>query len=161
MPKPVKTLDNMTKNLTKAERTLREQAETAVMPTRTAVNLKPPSYVRSDKTASKYWCDIIKRMDGIDLLDDLDTEILGVYCAMLSRRDATQILLDKLLTEPEGGSATETDALMSKLQALERSILQYADKLGLTPSGRVHLARKRANSGAELSGEEVSLFGGD
>jgi hypothetical protein len=34
----------------------------------------------------------------------------------------------------------------AKLQTLERNLLTYADKLGLTPTGRVRLAQKRAEA---------------
>lgn len=168
MPKSAKALDNMSKNLTKAERTAREEAEAAVLPERTAVKLKAPAYVRNDKTAAKYWRGILKRMEGISLLDDLDTEILAVYCSMLSRRDTTQALFASLLAEAEAdeldGEARvailgKMDSLMVKLQGQERSILQYADKLGLTPAGRVSLARKRAAKAAGEVGEDDDLFG--
>ena len=48
---------------------------------------------------------------------------------------------------------------MTKLQGQERSILQYADKLGLTPTGRVHLARKRAAQANGEVGDDDDLFG--
>ena len=107
-------------------------------------------------------------MEGISLLDDLDTEILAVYCSMLSRRDTTQALFASLLAEAEAdeldGEARvailgKMDSLMVKLQGQERSILQYADKLGLTPAGRVSLARKRAAKAAGEGGEDDDLFG--
>lgn len=168
MPKPAKSLDNMTKHLTKAEQSIRAEAEAATMPDRPSVKLKPPAYVRNDKVAAKYWRGILKRMEGISLLDDLDTEILAVYCSMLSRRDATQALFASLLEESEADDLDakgrvdilgKLDSLMLKLQGQERSILQYADKLGLTPSGRVHLARKRAAKAAGEVGDDDDLFG--
>lgn len=168
MAKQAKTLDSMSKNMTKAERTARAEAEAAVMPDRSRVNLKAPAYVRNDKTAAKYWRGILKRMEGISLLDDLDTEILAVYCSMLARRDATQAMYAKLLKESEEADLDsealvaalgKMDGLLVKLQGQERSILQYADKLGLTPSGRVSLARKRAAKVASEVGDEDDLFG--
>ena len=54
-------------------------------------------------------------------------------------------------------AAAKLDALTGKLQALERNILQYAEKLGLTPSGRVRLAQKRAQAAAEEP--DGDLFG--
>jgi len=168
MAKQAKTLDSMSKNMTKAERTARAEAEAAVMPDRSRVNLKAPAYVRNDKTAAKYWRGILKRMEGISLLDDLDTEILAVYCSMLARRDATQAMYAKLLKESEEtdldsealvAALGKMDGLLVKLQGQERSILQYADKLGLTPSGRVSLARKRAAKVASEVGDDDDLFG--
>lgn len=54
-------------------------------------------------------------------------------------------------------AAAKLDALTGKLQALERNILQYAEKLGLTPSGRVRLAQRRAKAAAEEPDDD--LFG--
>lgn len=168
MPKPAKALDNMTKHLTKKEQRIRAEAEDSVMPNRPGVSLKPPAYVREDKGAAKYWRGILKRMEGISLLDDLDTEILAVYCSLLARRDATQALLDDLMeassSEKLRGEDKMTilgrmDSLMVKLQGQERSILQYADKLGLTPSGRVQLARKRASTVAGGAADDNDLYG--
>lgn len=45
-------------------------------------------------------------------------------------------------------AAAKLDAVSGKMQSLERNILQYAEKLGLTPSGRVRLAQKRAQAAA-------------
>lgn len=168
MAKQAKALDAMSKNLTKAERMARTEAEAAVMPDRSRVNLKAPAYVRSDKAAAKYWRSILKRMEGISILDDLDTEILAVYCSMLSRRDDTQAMYARLLEQSESAELDieavvaalgKMDGLLVKLQGQERSILQYADKLGLTPSGRVALARKRAAKVGSDVGEDDDLFG--
>ena len=52
------------------------------------------------------------------------------------------------------------DAVSGKMQSLERNILQYAEKLGLTPSGRVRLAQKRAQAAAEARADpDGDLFG--
>lgn len=161
-----KPLANMAKNLTKAELEAREKAEGEVLPSRTRVNLKPPAYVNRDKSAKRYWRATIDRMDGITLLDDLDTEMLAVYCTMLSRRDAMNDLCRLILSDVEAGELDtderlaymgKVDSLMAKLQGQERTILQYAEKLGLTPSGRVRLARKRAES-REVQDDD-DLFG--
>lgn len=164
MPKPPKTLNNMEKHLTQAEREAREAAEVAVLPDRVRVELKPPKYVKADKTAKKYWASILERMEGLSLLDDLDAEILGVYCSMLSRRDATQEVFDSALAESKGLSGEDRietveklGDLQTKLQTLEKTILTYADKLGLTPTGRAHLARKRAAAAAVSPDDD--LFG--
>ena len=64
----------------------------------------------------------------------------------------TEVEMDALVE-----AAAKLDALTGKLQALERNILQYAEKLGLTPSGRVRLAQKRAQAAAEEP--DGDLFG--
>lgn len=166
MGTPISRVENQTKHLTDAERTAREAAEAGVIPDRgrEADLAKPPRGLGT--AASHYWRDIVKRMDGLAILDDLDREMLGVYCQMLARRDKLHRLLDKLLTDAatadrKDGSPDQTDKLDSlagKIATLERTILQYADKLGLTPQGRVRLAQKRA-AAAMAAEADADLFG--
>lgn len=152
MSSAVKSLDNQTKHLTDAERRAREAAEASVTPNRgrEADLTKPVKGCIG--TAATYWRTIIKRLDGIALLDDLDREALGIYCQMLARRDRLNHLCERLLTEAvkedKDGRNTEAtnrlDSLTAKLATLERNIMTYADKLGFTPQSRVRLAQKRA-----------------
>ncbi len=172
MPSAVKHSDNMVRHMTQAEKDARRQAEAEVMPQRQKIKLKKPPIVSKDKRASAYWNQILRRMEGLSLLDDLDSEMLAGYCSMLARRDQTVLLISQL-TKKLGvaGAVEETglspdelieavgklDSLTGKLQALERNLLQYAEKLGLTPSGRVRLAQKRAQA-AEPE-PDADLFG--
>lgn len=154
LPAKVKISSNMAKHTTRAEQEARKAAESEVIPQRQEVKLKPPRYVTKDKGAKKYWNEILKRMEGLVLLDDLDSDTLAVYCSMLSRRDDMDMLCRQLLDEArretlDAGalldSVSKLDTLMTKLQGHEKTLLQYAEKLGLTPSGRVRLAQKRAD----------------
>ena len=195
MPEAVKTSANMTKHQTKAELEARQQAEAETMPRRQKPKLKKPGFISGSKQANTYWNQILKRMDGLALLDDLDSEMLAGYCSMLARRDETILLADRLtellgvagvvtaektrkksdsaMTDEEWESSATPPALNpdeiieaigklntlhGKLQALDRTLLQYAEKLGLTPSGRVRLAQKRAQAAAELE-PDSDLFG--
>lgn len=195
MPTAAKPTENMSKHLTKEEREAREQAEAAVLPDRgREAKLKKPAIVSASKRANAYWNQILKQMEGLVLLDDLDSTVLAGYCSMLARRDQTTLLIGQLMDRlgvqgsVEAGAkrrkkdaamsdqewedsaraapamtpdelveaAAKLDALTGKLQALERNILQYAEKLGLTPSGRVRLAQKRASAASEQADD---LFG--
>lgn len=196
MPTAAKPAENMTKHLTQAERQAREQAEGEVLPDRgREPKLKKPTIVSSNKRANAYWNQTLKQMDGLVLLDDLDSTVLAGYCSMLARRDQTTLLVNQLMDKlgvqeaVEAGAkrhksdaalsdqeweasakgapamspdelveaVSKLDSLTGKLQSLERNILQYADKLGLTPSGRVRLAQRRAAAaGAEQADD---LFG--
>ena len=196
MPTAAKPSENMSKHMTQAEREAREQAEAAALPDRgREAKLKKPAIVRSSKRANAYWNQILKQMEGLVLLDDLDSTVLAGYCSMLARRDQTTLLIGQLMDRlgvqdsVEAGAkrrkkdsalsdqewedsakpasamtpdelveaAAKLDALTGKLQALERNILQYAEKLGLTPSGRVRLAQKRAAAMGEAQRDD--LFG--
>ena len=197
MPTAVKNTENMSKHLTRAEKEKRQQAEAETLPQREKLKLKKPAFVKNDDTANAYWNQILKRMEGLALLDDLDSEMLAGYCSMLSRRDQTTLLIQQLMNQlgisgavarksDKGKSpdqlaeeeferhnrdgtpiltadalieaVSKLDTLQGKLQALERNLLQYAEKLGLTPSGRVRLAQKRAQA-AEESTPDDDLFG--
>jgi P27 family predicted phage terminase small subunit len=147
----------MTKNLTDAERAAREQAESEVMPARDSVRLAQPALMTNDAAAKKYWKNILSRMEGYSILDDLDSDTLGIYCVMLSRYDGLCKDLRAARADPE--MAERADSINTKLQRLEGSILQYADKLGLTPSGRARLAQKRAEKLAAEFDLDGDLFG--
>ena len=56
-------------------------------------------------------------------------------------------------------AVSKLDTLNGKLQSLERNLLQYAEKLGLTPTGRVRLAQKRAARDAEPGTDGDDLYG--
>ena len=79
-------------------------------------------------------------------------------------RAQKKTLADKAEALAGEGKFEELDAITDQMeginksiQALERNLLQYAEKLGLTPTGRVRLAQKRAQAAApEPDGD---LFG--
>lgn len=169
MPTPAKALDNMSKNLTDEERRLREQAEAGVMPDRgREAKLEKPAIMTKNPAAGRYWRKVLERMDGLVILDDLDSDALGVYCVMMARYETQCRLLAqaaKALKSAEDNpeaveaAAARLDSVSGKMQSLERNILQYAEKLGLTPSGRVRLAQKRAAAAAENKDPDGDLFG--
>lgn len=169
MPTPAKALDNMSKNLTDEERRLREQAEAGVMPDRGRESkLEKPAIMTKNPAAGRYWRKVLERMDGLVILDDLDSDALGVYCVMMARYETQCRLLTQAAKalksakdDPEAveAAAARLDSVSGKMQSLERNILQYAEKLGLTPSGRVRLAQKRAAAAAENKDPDGDLFG--
>ena len=199
MPTPAKNRENMTKHMTEAEAEARAAAEAAVLPDRGGkLKLRKPPFVAHNKAANSYWNKIVKSMEGLVLLDNLDSEMLAGYCAMLARRDQSILLVNQLMralgvegavdapkkprkkplekmtdvefeaSAHDAGDAltpdqiveavAKLDTLTGKLQALERNILQYADKLGLTPSGRVRLAQRRAEAATNTS-PDGDLYG--
>ena len=170
MPTPVKSLDNMNKNLTNEERQIREQAEEGVIPDRGRESrMEKPAIMTKNAAAGRYWKKILERMDGLVILDDLDSDALGVYCVMMARYENQCKLLSlaaKQLKDAKddpkaiADAAAKLDAVSGKMQSLERNILQYAEKLGLTPSGRERLAQKRAQAAADARADpDGDLFG--
>lgn len=168
MPTPPKALENMSKNLTEEERQLREQAEEGVIPDRGRESrMEKPAIMTKNAAASRYWRKVLERMEGLVILDDLDSDTLGVYSVMMARYE-TQCKLFSLAArqlkeakdDPEAvaEAVSKLDTVSGKMQSLERNILQYADRLGLTPSGRVRLAQKRAAAAARAD-PDGDLFG--
>ncbi len=124
-----------------------------------------------DSTVLAGYCSMLARRDQTTLLVNQLMKRLGVQDAVESgakRRKSDAALTDRewedsaqdapIMTPDELVEAvSKLDTLTGKLQALERNILQYADKLGLTPSGRVRLAQKRAAAMGEAQTDD--LFG--
>lgn len=168
MPTPPKALDGMSKNLTQEERRRREQAEAGVIPDRgRQVRLERPAIMAKNAAAGRYWKKVLARMEGLVILDDLDSDALGVYCVMMARYEQQCKLLAMAMKElkdakdgPEAvaEAVSKLDTVSGKMQSLERNILQYAEKLGLTPSGRIWLAQKRAEQAAAID-PDGDLFG--
>ena len=155
MPTPTKSSDAMSKHLTKDEMEARQAAESSVNPDRGTVTLKKPPWLIGKGKA--YWDSILARMADTAILDDLDTEMLAIYCAQLQERDALQNDLKK------ARKAEELDmdlilALTKQLNAKDSKIREFASELGCTPSGRVRLAQKRAAKLAEAD-VDGDLFG--
>lgn len=170
MPTPTKAAANSTKHRTRAEQRARAQAEASTSPERETVRLRKPALIRSDRAAEKYWTDILRelRSSGAELVDNLDSEVFAGYCSMLAMRDRLATLTPKLMDaaaqlervtpdaladDPDtAGAVLEQVAgllkscaqLSEKRNKLDSTILSYAEKLGLTPSGRARLAVKRA-----------------
>lgn len=158
MPTPAKTLGAMSKNLTSDEKAARLEAEASVVPDRGEIVLKKPPWLKGK--GAKYWDSILERMEGTAILDDLDAEMLAIYCSQLQERDALQADLAKARKVPKG---EEPDvelilALTKQLNAKDSKIRDYASDLGCTPSGRVRLAQKRSAKAAEID-VDGDLFG--
>lgn len=172
MPAKVKTLENQSKHMTNAEKEARQAAEDALRPQRESGKSElwdrdPPAHL--SKAAKKHWKAVLRRAKDVELLDDLDIDMLGIYCAMIDRMKvlekqcaALEDKLDKMEFEDTKDwvrCLQSLNSLTGKIQTQERTALTYADKLGLTPSGRAHLARRAAEGSIDPDGEEMELFG--
>ena len=158
MPTPAKTLESMSKNLTRDEKEARLEAEASVNPDRGEVVLKKPAWLTGK--GKSYWDSILARMEGTAILDDLDAEMLAIYCAQLQERDALQADLKKARA-PKKGEEPDMERILSltkQLNAKDSKIRDYASELGCTPAGRVRLAQRRSAAVAEAE-PNGDLFG--
>lgn len=159
MPTPAKSLETMSKNLTSEEKTARQEAEASVVPDRNEVVLTRPTWLTGK--GKKYWDSILERMAGTAILDDLDGEMLAIYCSQLVERDALQADLKKA-RNPGKDKEPDMDlvlAISKQLNAKDSKIRDYASDLGCTPSGRVRLAQKRSVAAVAETDPNGDLFG--
>lgn len=112
---------------TKAEIEAR-QAATAELKRDTETVLHCPSWLTPE--ARKVWNRVKKQAAHFDLLDELDIDMLAIYCDVVTKYQETR------------------DPSWARLAS------SYADKLGLTPSARARLAQKRAVEVVDEFGDE-------
>lgn len=137
MPTPVKTSENIKKHLTNAERDARRQAE-GELTRHKRPQLRCPKWL--DVDARKIYEETKRRLKGLQLLDNADVELLGIYCdAVAKYRAASQ-----LLTHAHEVGSLADDEDLKAAQAWARLIAAYAEKLGLTPTARARLAKRKA-----------------
>ena len=149
MPTPIESADKMTigagaggKHWTRAEVESRQAAAEGFK--RLRVGLRVPDWLGED--ARRVWTSIRRKLQGIELLNNLDTEMLAIYCdAVVHYRNASKMLHDPkhVTTEEEVKSA----------QAWARIVSAYAEKLGLSPSARARLAKKKAEKVLDQFGD--------
>lgn len=98
------------------------------------VALRAPVWLGPD--ALKVWRRMLRQVEGLDLLDNLDENVLAIYCdAVVKYREASKKM----------GEATLTDDDIKAVQAWARLVAAYADKLGFTPAARARLVKKKAD----------------
>lgn len=141
MPTPAKRTDQMSKHLTKAEKQRREAAEQGVMQARGKPR-RVPAIVKADPVAARYWADIWKGMEALEILDTVDQYALASLCSLLSLRDYLARLVPTLMERVErmelqgvdeltelADALGQCSALSLKRLKIEAQILALEDKL--------------------------------
>lgn len=107
---------------------------------RVPVTLTPPGWLNA--AALVVWAETVKNAEGVKLLDKLDTDTLAIYCDAVAqlRKNASK------------KRRTVVDITLQ--QAWARIILQYADRLGLTPAARARLIKKAADAKIDEFGKK-------
>ncbi|MHC1739735.1 MAG: phage terminase small subunit P27 family [Anaerolineaceae bacterium] len=127
------------KHWTKEEIEARKASE-ALVKRKTKKTINAPSWL--SKKAKETWNRIIHSVDGIELLDNMDTEILAMYCDAYAEYT--------ILSQQKNKSTDDIKAM----QAYSRIVISYAEKLGLTPSARARLVKKHADQVLDKFGEK-------
>jgi P27 family predicted phage terminase small subunit len=156
MPTPPKRLENTSKHWTNKEITARQKAE-RVLKRKTRVTLRMPGWLGEE--ARRIWASTRRKLRKIELLDNLDADLLAVYCDAQARYQA----LSKKISQEE---SPVDDELVKQMQSWARLIASYAEKLGLSPNARARLAKKKAEKEpldpmAQLLGEVTNYVNED
>ena len=133
MPKPVKVLDNISKHLTRSERDARAAAEGSVR-RETSSRIRVPA--RLSPAARVIFVETRRRLRGLEILDGSDTNALALYSDILAK-------FQTMSKEIDASDYPDPD-LIKLCQAWLPKIQGYEDRLGLNPSARARLARKKA-----------------
>jgi len=141
MPTPPKTYVNIKKHLTNSERAARLNAEGELKRIKRP-QLRCPKWL--DQDARKIFEETKKRLKGLQLLDNADVEMLGIYCDAVAKYRAASQMLARL-DEKELPLAGEDE--IKSCQSWARLIASYAEKMGLTPTARARLAKRKAEHG--------------
>jgi phage terminase small subunit len=88
----------------------------------TRVSIHAPRWL--DQDARKVFDATKRRMKGLQLLDNIDADLLAIYSDAVVRY--------------------QKEADVEKRQSWGRLVMSYAEKLGISPTGRARLARKVA-----------------
>ena len=98
------------------------------------ITLKAPAWLSPE--ALKVWRRMLRQVDGLELLDNLDENVLAIYCdAVIKYREASRLVGINPLDEER----------VKSLQSWARVVAAYADKLGFTPASRARLVKKKAD----------------
>lgn len=122
------------------------------------VRLKIPDWLGEEPR--KVWENTVKSMKGFDILDNVDEEVLANYCDTVVRIRELNFVIDQdgfTLQNVKGEMVPNPNVKI--VQAYQRSLLQYAGKLGITAEARARLAKKMADAkGDDRGGVPDGLF---
>lgn len=138
------------KNWTAAEVEARQAAAEQVR-RKGKVVMRCPDWLGEEQR--KIWKRTLRQVAGLELLDSLDGEMLAIYCdAVYKYRQAST----KLIVLNDEGMPEAFDESIKAAQSWARLVAAYADKLGLTPSARARLVKRKAD---EILDEFEESFG--
>jgi P27 family predicted phage terminase small subunit len=139
------------KHWTKKEVEARKQAAEKIKPKKR--RLKIPEWLNDE--ARKVWKKTVKDMQEFEILESVDENMLAAYCdAVVKYKFFTTEVEREYISKAEKGKE-DISAYVKGAQSYMRLIMQYSDKLGLSPSGRARLAKKIADEKIKNEAEEL------
>ena len=131
-----KKVVNIEGHRTKADLKARAEADKAAE-RKNSLALEPPVWIKDMPEVQAIWDDLVRKMEGIELLDGLDADMLAEYCnCVATLRKLTKRMVDKDELYP--------DEVIKERQAELRIMVSLSKELGVSPGSRARLAQKRA-----------------
>lgn len=139
------------KHWTAAEVAAREKAAAKVTRAK-RIGMRMPDWLNEE--AQKVWKKTIRDMQGFDILDKIDEDILAIYCDTVARyKECTEKIEEQgYMTVNQLGTET-INAYVRAQQGYRTSLMQYATKLGITAEARARLAKKIADKELDPNAE--------
>ena len=142
--------------LTKAEIDARKANQQKLKPK--ADKIKPPSWL--DDRAKKEFRRIVKELQELDLLTNIDIDMLAAYCDAYSQYvECTKVIREEGLMVEYTNKAAETNKvphpLLTKKKQLFDQMKAIALEFGLTPSARAKLALPKEEPKEETKFEKM------
>lgn len=134
MTKAIKTLENISKHLTRSERAARAAAEESVS-RGTRIRISCPKDLSPE--ARLVFEDTKRKLRPLQVLDPADTNALATYSDLVSK----YWMMSRRVDDEE---MSDLD-FVKVSQAWLPKIRSYEDSLGLTPLSRARLAKKKAD----------------
>lgn len=104
--------------------------------------LKIPEWLNDE--AKKVWKKTIKDMQEFEILESVDENMLAAYCDAITKYKYFTNKAENEKVQISENGKEDVSAYVKGAQSYMRLIMQYSDKLGLSPNGRARLAKKIA-----------------
>lgn len=160
MPRNVVTVEQIKKHLTKKEKEQRKKAEERLKIAKD--KLKPPNWL--DEIAKKEFKRIVKEMDSIELLTNIDVAALAIVCDAYSKYVQASEAINKtnLLVKytNKGGNTNYIENPYVKVATKYAEMYKkYCVEIGLTPASRLRMTVTQSEEIDEEKEKLKNMFG--
>lgn len=150
-----KLLSEQQGDLTQAAQISKQQAEDAVTGTKRAI-FRPPKFL-IDETARKEYKRLVKLLQEIDIIGDIDVNNIAMYCNAFAKYcDATEQLGEQGITIVNADGVTMENPLVNTQRKYAEECRKFAVTCGLTLDSRLKAGQAKVD---KANREIEDLFG--
>lgn len=139
-----KLLSEQQGDLTQAAQISKQQAEDAVTGTKRTI-FRPPKFL-IDETARKEYKRLVKLLQEIDIIGDIDVNNIAMYCNAFSKYcDATEQLGEQGITIVNADGVTMENPLVNTQRKYAEECRKFAATCGLTLDSRLKAGQAKVD----------------